>query len=218
MKTHKRHFEFTYQTNSDVWTHIPYHADVFSLFPSLAKDSLVLDIGSGRGQWMMYLIERHFRVLGIDYVESVTAEFNNQIKSLEMEKRGRALPADVLELPFTDHSFKLVTDIGTLQHIPKEQWDDYAGEIARVCESRGYYINVSLSSETRSLLGMTPDQKMTSSHEKFGIDYHFFEKEHIKKLFAKSFKAKNQEIFTYPSPTDPNDSISLVCTLFKKST
>lgn len=212
----KRYFNFAYQTGSDIWTHIPYQYLAQTILPHLPKDSLVLDIGSGRGLWLMKLLERNYQVLGIDYVSSVVDFTNKQILEKGYLGRGKCLVADTLDIPFTEKSFPLVTDIGTFQHIYMNDWDVYVKEVHRVLKKNGYYLNVSHSSDTHQFQGFFPNTTSNCEFYKFGVYYHFFSKSKIKKIFENYFEIIDQQVKTFESQSDPHDDIALIFTLMKK--
>ena len=113
----KQYFQFAYQTGSDIWSHIPYRYTAEQMIPRMERDSLVLDIGAGRGLWAAKLVGLGYRVLGIDYVESIVQKVNTQIKDEGYADRARFMVGNVLDIPFVDNGFDLITDIGTLEFV-----------------------------------------------------------------------------------------------------
>lgn len=210
------YFKFAYQTGSDIWTHLPYHNQAESMLPNLEPDAIVLDIGAGRGLWMMKLIEDGYRVLGIDYVDSIVDIVNQKIKDAGYQNRARVVVGNAIDIPFADTSFDLVTDVGTFQHLRSEQWDDYRYELFRVLKDHGYYLNISLSRKTQQFLGFHPKTSSSGNFKKFDVDYYFFTDDEIKKIFENYFTILEQQHVSYPSPTEPNDDIVLVFTLMQK--
>lgn len=212
----KQYFQFAYQTGSDIWTHIPYRYTAESLLPDLEADSLVLDIGAGRGLWAMKLVNLGYRVLGIDYVESVVQMVNERIKEEGIADRARFMHADALDIPFVDGGFSLVTDIGTLQHITSDKWQAYSKEVYRVLKNGGYYLNVSLSKRTNNFLGWKPRLSQVSDFSKFGVHYHFFKEEELEEIFSEQFIIVDQVFESYDPSSDPGDDVVLVFTLMQK--
>lgn len=212
----KEYFDFAYQTGSDIWTHIPYQYIAQTMLPSLPQDSLVLDLGSGRGLWIMKLLSLGYRVLGIDYIESVVDTLNKKIIRSGFAQRGRILVSDILDIPFISESFTLITDIGALQHTPEKKWNDYVTEVKRVLQKDGYYLNVSLSKETKQFQGFFPNTSQQTEFYKFGVYYHFFTQEKMREIFEPDFIILNQKVERFKSQSDPKDDIALVFTLMKK--
>src|SRR5690606_16741349 len=104
-ETQKQYFQFAYQTGSDIWTHIPYQYKAQQMLPSMDRDALVLDIGAGRGLWAAKLVGLGYRVLGIDYVESIVEKVNQRIRSDGYSDRARFMVGNALDIPFVDNGF-----------------------------------------------------------------------------------------------------------------
>lgn len=211
-----QYFSFAYQTGSDIWSHIPYRFKAEEMFPKLASDSLILDIGAGRGLWAMNLLHQNYRILGIDYVESIVNIVNNKIEDEGYKGRARFIVGNALSIPFTDNGFDAVTDIGTFQHIKKEDWKTYVKEIYRVLKENAYYLNVSLSRRTHSFLGFKPSQSDTGNFEKFGVHYYFYTEKEIDEIFNTHFNIIEQQYELFNSSSDPMDDLVLIFTLMQK--
>ncbi len=212
----KNYFEIAYRTGSDVWTHIPYHQIALHMMPPLPKDSFVLDVGAGRGVWLMKLVNEGYRVIGIDYVNDAIRLGNRDIKLHNVADKARFVHGDVRDIPLADQTFDAVTDIGVLQHLDRNDWFQYINEVKRVLKSGGYLLNVSLSKETPRFLGFKPKNAADSSFEKFGVSYYFFGNQEIEGLFAQNgFVLLEQRIENFDAKTDPGDSLALVFSLFK---
>ena len=213
----KQYFQFAYQTGSDIWTHIPYRYQAETMLPTLPEDALVLDIGAGRGLWAAKLVGLGYRVLGIDYVESIVEKVNARIKEDGYTDRARFMVGDARDIPFVDSSFDMVTDIGTLQHIEENDWHMYTDEVYRVLKPSGYYLNVSLSRTTPRFMGWIPKNSIDGNFTKFGVHYHFFSEEEIDTIFGEQFTIIDQQFETYESKSDPGDSVILMFTLMQKN-
>ena len=214
--TQKEYFDQAYRTGSDVWSHIPYQSTLLAMLPKLQQDAFVLDLGAGRGLWLQKLLNIGYKVLGIDYVPAIVDQVNKDLKLDGLLERGRLMVGDVLDIPFTDASFDMVTDIGTLQHLYPEDWSRYVSEVARVAKSKAWYVNVSLSKDTTRFMGWEPKHDTEQQFEKFGVSYYFFEVDEITTLFQKEFVVKDQIVRYFDSKSDPKDNVALVLTLFQK--
>lgn len=212
----KQYFQFAYQTGSDIWSHIPYRYKAEQMLPPIEKDSLVLDIGAGRGLWAMKLVEHNFKVLGIDYIPSIVEKVNKRIAEEGYQDRARFMVGDALDIPFINHGFDMVTDVGTLQHITSNNWTQYTQELTRVLKSHGYYLNISLSRKTNRFLGWNPRTDTTGDFAKFGVHYHFFSEQELYSIFENNFTIIDQQFESYDSHSDPADDIVLVFTLMQK--
>jgi len=212
----KQYFQFAYQTGSDIWTHIPYRYKAEQMIPSMERDAMILDIGAGRGLWAAKLVGLGYRILGIDYVESIVNKVNERIRQDGYADRARFMVGDVLNIPFVDKGFDMTTDIGTLQHIKHHEWQPYVNEVHRTLNDHGYYLNISLSRKTPQFLGWNPKFSDNGDFTKFGVHYHFFTEDEIFDIFKNHFTIIDQQFETYSSQSDPNDSVVLVFTLMQK--
>jgi len=75
-------------------------------------------------------------------------------------------------------------------------------------------LNVSLSRETQQFLGFNPKGSDSGDFERYGIHYHFFNKEEIENIFNDRLDLIEQKIESVESP----DKVSLLETLFRKRT
>jgi ubiquinone/menaquinone biosynthesis C-methylase UbiE len=212
----KQFFQFAYQTGSDIWSHIPYRHKAEQMLPKLHSDALVFDIGAGRGLWMMRLLQHGYRVLGMDYIDSIVQKVNKNIKDEGYANKARCVVGNALDIPFIDQGFDLVTDIGTFQHIKQSDAKDYCKEVSRVLKKDGYYLNVSLSQRTQKFMGFSPKHSQETVFTKFGVLYHFYSEVEIKDIFKNEFTILEQQIESYASQSDPQDDIVLLFTLMQK--
>lgn len=214
--TQKQYFEIAYRTGSDIWTHIPYHHRALRVLPPLNQDALVLDVGAGRGLWLAKLVADGNRVIGLEYIHDLITKGNHDIKREGYADRARFVYGNVLDIPLTDNAFDAITDIGVLQHLDQQDWNQYLSELRRVLKPDGYVLNVSLSKETPRFLGFKPKSSPDSHFEKFGVQYYFFGNNEIRDLFAQyGFGLLEQYVESFDAKTDPGDSVSLVFSLFK---
>ncbi len=212
----KEFFDTAYRTGSDIWTHIPYHDTALKMLPRLESKSMILDLGAGRGIFAYKLMSLGYRVLGIDYSKEIVSRVNKDIQERGFLERARFIVGDVREIPFTDQGFIGVTDIGVLQHLPEEDWETYVKEVSRVLKKGGYFLNVSLSRETVKFLDWAPKTSPTGAFEKFDVQYYFFTKEELQKLFGTAFTIENQIVRFFETRSDPDDAVGLVFTLCRK--
>ena len=212
-----QYFDTAYRTGSDIWTQTPYHQIALDMLPTITPNSIVLDIGSGRGVWAFKLIEHGFRVIGLDYVRTIVDKVNADIILHAYAEKARFVHGYATDLPFTDNSFSLVTEIGVLQHLKIDQWNQYLSELYRVTEQNGYVLSITLSSDTPRFLGFTPKMNNQSPYEKFGVSYYFFSPEVLNSLFAKNgFAMVDQKTHVFEIRSDPGDKLVLLFTLFQK--
>lgn len=210
-------FETMYQRASDTWSYLPCYEDIVGMFPKQGNGDFALDLGSGRGTTTTSLLNAGYRVIGIDYVQQVVDEVNQYLEREGYQQQARVVCGDVRELPFSSQSFNLVTDIRTLQHLSEEEWRDYLAEVFRVLQPGGYYLNVSLSRETKRFHEHTPQEASFGRYLKFGIHYYFFKDEELISLCPPGTEVIEQKHYTYPSVSNPDDNVVLLFSLIKKS-
>lgn len=215
-ESNKNYFETAYRTGSDIWTHVPYQKTALQMLPELPDNGLVLDVGAGRGLWVFKLVKMGLRVIGIDYVQGIVDRANKNIKAHNIAKQARFMLGDVLDIPFSEKSFDMATDIGLLQHLRKEDWQQYVSEIHRVLKHDGYFLNISLSRRTTRFMDWNPSQSGDGFFEKFGLSYYFFRDEELENLFQDKFVIVEKQVRYFDTRSDPEDGVALIFTLMKK--
>lgn len=209
---HKEHFEIAYKTGADIWTHPPTAEESVKLTENLKPGAFILDIGSGRGFFTRHLAKMGFNVIGLDFEEGIVKKANENIKDWGLEGKLKFIEGDALNIPLPDASFDAVCDIGLFETLYKEDWPKYANEVSRILKPGGFYLNVSLSRETPHFFEYYPKKDTKRDFEKYGIYYHFFEKEEMENIFADKF-----EIVSEQTELDKKErEIILLETLFQK--
>lgn len=209
---HKEHFNIAYKTGTDTWSHPYTESESLKLTEKLPKGALILDIGSGRGFFAKHLAELGFRVIGIDFEKEIIKKANENIKDWALEGKLKFMEGDAMNILLTDNSFDAVCDLGLLETLYKEDWPKYESEINRVLKIGGFYLNVSLSRETQTFFEFLPKKETTGDFEKYGIHYHFFEKEEMKNIFKNNMEIISQEV----KQTKKDKNVLVLETLFRK--
>lgn len=208
---HKKYFNIAYKTGTDTWTRQPTAAEARKFIEKLSPGMRILDIGSGRGFFAKHLAELGFLVTGIDFEKDIVEKANENIKDWGLENKLKFIEADALNTLFPDASFDAIYDLGLFETLQKEDWVTYANEINRILKMGGFYFNVSLSRETQHFFDFSP-RGGEVDFEKYGIHYHFFEKNEMKNIFAGKF-----EVISEQTELDKKErKIVLLETLFKK--
>lgn len=208
----KQFFETAYNTGTDLWTEKHYHSKIFEYITKIPEAGTVLDLGTGRGRWPFTMVELGYKVIGIDYIQHLVEVNNAEVKARGMQGKIRFIEGDVFEIDFADESFDAVTDFGLLQHVQKEDWARYGSEVNRVVRSGGYVLNVALSKETEHFFDFSPKNSIDASFEKYGVFYHFFTEEEIKKVYGWNFKVVKSEYIYLKKEQEV-----LIITLLKKN-
>lgn len=196
----KDYFEIAYRTGSDIWTHLPLKEKELMLTENLPKGSLILDLGSGRGLFAKFLAESGYSVIGLDFEKNIVERSNKEIKGWGLEGKLKFVEGDVFDIPFTDSSFDAVCDFSLMENLYKEDWNQYKEEVVRVLKPGGFYLNVSLSRDTSNFLEFNPRAKNQADVEKYGISYHFFDKDEMKSIFDKQLSLVEQKIKEVENP------------------
>jgi cyclopropane fatty-acyl-phospholipid synthase-like methyltransferase len=181
------YFTRAYTTGTDLWSQLPVASLRNEFIAGLPQNALVLDVGAGRGLWARTLVESGVRVIGIDYVETIVAHVNNELKDRGWESRARFVVADVREIPFIDASFDAVTDIQLFTHIKKEDRLKYKNEITRVLKSGGSFLLTTLSKQTHRYFNWHPRASEVTFFEKDGVSYSFATKDELCEFFGDAF-------------------------------
>jgi ubiquinone/menaquinone biosynthesis C-methylase UbiE len=216
MNSNRSHFERAYTTGTDVWSHTPYQRDVMRMLTDFPANGILLDVGAGRGLLDFFLVERGYRVIGMDYVASIVDSANEEVKRKQAAESIRFVEGNVLDIPFVGGGFAGVLDVGLLQHLPQEHWAQYLGEVYRVLSPEGMFLNISLSRKTTKFLSHQPMKAETGMFEKYGLQYYFFTEEEIVQLLGEKFEVADQFVEHYESRSDPGETLALVFTKCKK--
>lgn len=97
----------------------------------IAKKAKILDIGSGCGRDVHYLMEEGHDVIGIDLSKNLVKEAKKRVPT------GRFIHMDMLELDFDDESFDGIWCHATLCHVLKKDAIKALEEMHRVLKSGG---------------------------------------------------------------------------------
>jgi len=144
----------------------------------------VLDVGSGRGRYLVPLAKEGFKVIGLD-----PSEEGRAATQIELKKAGVAAPlvaGQSRELPFADQSFDFVLSIGAIHH---NTWNDINksfAEISRVLKSGKLFLF-----QGRSVSDQVRERQAIDDHGYTAIDktgsktsstQHYFTEEELQQL------------------------------------
>jgi SAM-dependent methyltransferase len=131
------------------------------------KDGLVLDVGTGVGRWVPFLLDRGAgRVIGIDIERQRllrTSRWFSGTASFGLASAAR--------LPFPDATFDFVSSVAVLLHLDYESKERAIAEIARVTKPGGHVgilEQVDMKTE-RSYVFPLPRERWVSSFERGGL-------------------------------------------------
>ncbi len=194
----KKYFELAYRTGSDIWTHKNYRSKVFEYISYIPKGGTVLDLGSGRGVWPFLFVDAGFKVIGIDYIQSIIDANNQEVYFRKIEDRIRFLAADIFDMPFAENAFDVITDFGLVQHLHSEDFKKYREALHKVLKPGGHILNVSFSKNTEQFLSFHPKESGVSNYEAEGLPYYFFGDDEIIDLYGDNMNVINQEHIIIP--------------------
>jgi SAM-dependent methyltransferase len=107
----------------------------------LPRHAAVLDVGTGSGQFAVYLASQGYRVVtgepASDQSRYAHRDWAAAARNAGVLDRIRFTPLDASELPFAPESFDAVFFFGVLHHIPEPLRRSALGEALRVAKSGG---------------------------------------------------------------------------------
>ncbi len=103
----------------------------------LNRGDKILDLGCGTGQLSLPLIERGYRVTGVDFAREMLERFRVKV---HQEQWVTLVQADARRLPLPTHGFDIAVSSKLLMHVPR--WDLAVAEIVRVIKSGGIFFHI----------------------------------------------------------------------------
>ncbi len=192
-ESQKEIFARIYRTGTDVWSHIPFQKMRNEFLSRLSADSLILDLGAGRGHFTTFLVHSGMRAIGLEYVKEQVEKNNKEVFNQGLEKKLRFVEGDALDISFTDESFDAVTDIGLLQHLSPLDIETYRTEVLRVLKPGGLFLLTVLSKDTPTFFTWHPKSAEENVFVKDDMLYHFFTPQEVAKIFSDDFEIISQE-------------------------
>lgn len=155
------------------------------------KGVYILEVGCGKGNNLLPLMEKGFRVYGIDLSEAAVENLKceGEKRSVFLEKE-QAVVGNMNGLPYVNDFFDFVLDREALTHNKKEDIVKSVSEIKRVLRAGGKFISIDLFGENH------PDKKFGKEICSGTFDFfsegslknsemiHFFSLEEIKEVFS----------------------------------
>lgn len=92
----------------------------------------VLDVGCGYGRAAIYLAERGWSAVGIDFVPQAIEVARRRAALAGVAERAVFYVASATDLGFLAPSFDLAIDVGCMHSFSDEMLSDYGGELARL--------------------------------------------------------------------------------------
>lgn len=125
-ETAKQYVELTFDFGK--FKNLKYDIDKFIAYTKM--EDLILDVGSGSGRDLNYLMEHNRRAIGIDMSKGL-------IEEAKKRTAAKILLMDMRKLYFEDDTFDGIWSCASLLHIPKSQTDQTMYEFGRVLKPEG---------------------------------------------------------------------------------
>lgn len=104
------------------------------LLSKAKKGSLILDVGSGPGQFTKYMIDKGYQVLGIDLTDEMLQIARRKVPEGDFRKM------DMRQLDFKPGTFDGILAAYSLIHIPTQEIPRTLNEFFRVLKPKGYVL------------------------------------------------------------------------------
>ena len=105
-----------------------------SFLRDLPSNTLVLDLGTGTGVLLQFLLQNNLEVIGIDFSKDMIRKANEKIG----KNQGSLVLGDIENLPFQNEAFDIVSAMTTLEFV--NNVEKLLQEIRRVLKSGGQFI------------------------------------------------------------------------------
>ncbi len=99
-----------------------------------------LDVGCGFGRAAIYLAQRGWTVVGVDFIPQAIDEARRRAADAGVAERTRFVVASATDLTFLAPPFDLVIDVGCAHSFADDMLRRYGDELARLLAPGGEYI------------------------------------------------------------------------------
>jgi len=127
-------YDFWYDTPLGAYADRAEKRAIYSFLKDLPPNSLILDLGTGTGVLLQFLLKKKFEVIGIDFSKDMIKRAKEKIG----KKQGTLAIGDIENLPFQKEAFDVVTAMTTLEFVKNVK--KLLQEIRRVLRSGGQFI------------------------------------------------------------------------------
>ncbi len=168
---------------------IPY---IDKFLAKLPKQSKILDVGSGPGQFAKYMCGKGFEVIGIDYSKEMVAIAREKVPNVDFRYM------DMRHLDFPNNSFDGVFSAYSLIHIPSKEVVSTLKGFHRVLKAGGYVEIAVQKGEADKII----DEPFMPTEKMF---FNFFTEKRITNyLIETGFRIESQELM----PIDDAETMS----------
>lgn len=154
----------------------------------------ILDLGCGAGRHLKYLVEKGHSAFGMDI------STNGLTSAFQLSRQSGFIPfltqADMISLPYADHTFDAVISIHVIFHNPRALIIRSISEINRVIKPGGYALltfNSTYSGRCGKGIKIEEDTYSPDVGRDQGIPHHFSSLKDLSELLV-DFKVKRIEL------------------------
>lgn len=164
---------------------------------SLKKRSItgkLLDLGCGTGRQVIAAAEAGFDAYGIDFSREAIALAVRSVAAAKVQNGAHFRYGNILQLPYGDAEFSVLSDNACLQHVSPMDWDLYTQNAARVLEPNGLFRIRAWSSNAEFFTkdkGTIHTDRWTKINGKEWT--YFFDAGEIEKMLVKDFTVVSAE-------------------------
>lgn len=134
-----RRFAARYEEGRVPWDDPTPPPEVVALAEALPSGR-ALDVGCGYGRAVIYLAERGWWAVGVDFVPQAIAEARRRAAAAGVGEWATFYTASATDLSFLAPPFDLVIDVGCMHSFTEEMLAAYGAEIARLLRPGGLYL------------------------------------------------------------------------------
>lgn len=172
------------------------------LLSKLSPGSLILDAGCGPGTFYLYIQNKGFKVIGIDYSREMI------LKARKIVPEGTFRYMDMTDLNFKDGSFDAILAAYSLIHIPSEDIPKTLEGFHRVLKPGGYLQIIVQKGKPDQII----DEPFMPSEKMF---FNFFSKSRLAD-FVKNTGFRIDSIIEAPSQDPDSVGSSIIYTIAQK--
>lgn len=142
-KTQREWFEKVYQYGDLPWSDGKPTKEIVSYFRTIRKNismGLAFDLGCGDGRHSLYIAERGFKTIGLDYQWLALLSALKAMKERKIKKGLLYVQGDIFQSPLKKGMFDLILDYGLFHHVRRRDSGYYIGLVRSLLKGDGYFI------------------------------------------------------------------------------
>ncbi len=136
---HQQRFAERYEQGRVPWDDPTPPPEIVAL-AGAAPPGRALDVGCGFGRAVIYLAERGWSAVGVDFVPQAIVEARRRAAAAGVADRAAFHVAAATDLAFLTPPFDLVIDVGCMHSFTEEMLAAYRDELVRLLRPGGQYV------------------------------------------------------------------------------